>query len=88
MLGCHSRSGRARSSTPVHGQTGRCLLWSLVCIEYETESEASEGQDELQPILRIKRAAELMTDWSLETELYYRHLPHREAAIAPPQTLF
>ena len=43
------RSGRARSSTPVHGQPGSCSLWSLVCIEYETESEASEGRVELQP---------------------------------------
>ena len=40
LLGCHSRSGRARSSTPVHSQPGSCSLWSLVCIEYETESEA------------------------------------------------
>ena len=70
LLGCHSRSGRARSSTPVHGQPGSCSLWSLVCIEYESESEASEGHVELQPrsdrilpILRIKRAAELRTDW-------------------------
>ena len=30
LLGCHSRSGRARSSTPVHGQPGSCSLWSLV----------------------------------------------------------
>ena len=49
LLGCHSGSGRARSSTPVHGQPGSCSLWSLVCIEYETESEASEGHVELQP---------------------------------------
>ena len=48
-VGCHSRSGRARSSTPVHGQPGSCSLWSLVCIEYEIESEASEGHVELQP---------------------------------------
>ena len=48
LLGCHSRSGRARSSILVHGQPGSCSLWSLVCIEYETESEASEGHVELQ----------------------------------------
>ena len=33
----------------MHGQPGSCSLWSLVCIEYETESEASEGHVELQP---------------------------------------
>ena len=49
LLECHSQSDRAQSGTPVHGQPGSCSLWSLVCIEYETESEASEGHAELQP---------------------------------------
>ena len=53
LLECRSRSGIARSCTPVHGQPGGCSWWSWACIEYKMEPGASEGHAELQPRSRL-----------------------------------
>ena len=82
LLECHSRSGIARSSTPMHGQPGSCWRWSWACIEYETEPGASEGHAELQP-----RLDHICQFWGSNVQQNLgpirdvqggRHLSHRE----------